>query len=72
METSRITTMGRTWTGESWTTLYGSVVGTGLLLSQRAGMPRPPEKWGAVSRISQALRTPNVIVRTTCANMRGL
>ena len=29
METSLITTMGRTWTGESQTTLYGSVVGAG-------------------------------------------
>ena len=28
-------------------TLYVSVVGAGLLLSQRAGTPHPPERWGA-------------------------
>ena len=44
METSRITTTGSTWTGESWTTLHGSVLGVGSLLSQRAGTPRPPVK----------------------------
>ena len=32
----------RTWMGESWTTLYSSVVGTGLLLSQQADTPLPP------------------------------
>ena len=52
METSRITTMGCTWTGELWTTLYGSVVGASLQLSQQAGMLRPPEQWGAVLRKS--------------------
>ena len=48
METSCITTTGRTWTGESWTTRHGSDVGAGSLLSQRFGMLRPLEKWGAV------------------------
>ena len=52
METYRITTTGHTWTGESWTTLYGSVIGARSLLSQRAGMPLPLEWWGAASRKS--------------------
>ena len=34
METSCITTTGCTWTGEYRTTLHGSVVGAGSLLSQ--------------------------------------
>ena len=42
METSRITMMGRTWTEESRTMLYGSVFGSGLLHSQQSGMPRHP------------------------------
>ena len=41
METSRTTMMGRTWEGESRTTLYGSVVGAGLLHSQQSGTPLP-------------------------------
>ena len=52
MYTSCNTTMGPTWTGESWTTLYVSAVGAGLLLSQQSGIPRHPEQWGAVSRES--------------------
>ena len=40
METSRITMTGRNWTGESRTTLYGSVVGASMLRNQRAGTPR--------------------------------
>ena len=50
METSGTTTTGRTWMGESQKTLYGSVVGAGLLLIQQAGMLRPSERWGAASR----------------------
>ena len=50
METSHITTTGCTWTGEYQTTLHGSVTGAGLLRNQRAGMPRPLERWGAASR----------------------
>ena len=46
METSRITMMGRTWTGELQTTLHGSITGAGLLQNQRAGTPRPLERWG--------------------------
>ena len=49
METSRITTTGRTWMVEYQTTLYGRVPGAGLLPSQKAGMPRPLERWGAAS-----------------------
>ena len=52
METFFITTTGRTWKGESQTTLYGSVFGAGFLLSQQACAPRPLEGWGAVSRKS--------------------
>ena len=40
METSRITTTGCTWKEELRTTLYGSAVGAGLLLSQKAGTHR--------------------------------
>ena len=50
METSCITTMDRTWTGELQTTLHGSVAGDGLLRNQRAETPRPLEQWGAASR----------------------
>ena len=49
IETSRIITTGCTWTGESWMTLYGSVIGAGLLLIQQAGMPLLPEQWGPAS-----------------------
>ena len=42
IETSRITTTGRTWTGGLQTTLHGSVAGAGSLRNQRAGTPRPP------------------------------
>ena len=38
--------------GESQTTLHESVASAGLLPSQRAGMPRPLERWGAASRRS--------------------
>ena len=51
-ETSCITTMGHTWTGESQTTLHGSVTGAGSLRNQRAGTPHPMERWGAASRRS--------------------
>ena len=49
MGTSCITMTGRTWTGESRTALYVSVVGASLLISQQAGTPRPPERWVAAS-----------------------
>ena len=52
IETSRITTTGRTWTGELQTTLHGSVAVAGSLLNQRAGTPHPLERWGAASRRS--------------------
>ena len=35
MDTSCITMMGRTWKGDSWKTLYGSIVGAGYLHSQK-------------------------------------
>ena len=44
VETTRITTMGFTWTGELQTTLYSSVVGAGLLHSHQSGMPHPLEQ----------------------------
>ena len=43
METSCITTIGRTRTGESQTILHGSVAGSSLLCNQQAGTPRPLE-----------------------------
>ena len=46
METSRITTTGRTWKGESRTTLYGSVVGTGSLLKSAISYAMPSEVVG--------------------------
>ena len=52
METSRITTTIRTWAGKSWTTMYGSVVGAGSLLSQRSSTPRPLVQWVTASRKS--------------------
>ena len=41
IENTRITTMGRTWVGESQTMLSGSVVGAGYPNSRIVGMPRP-------------------------------
>ena len=64
METSRITTTECTWTGELQTTLYGSVSGTGSLRNQRAGMPRPLERWGAASRQSLQQSGEGVISRS--------
>ena len=52
METFRITTTGRTWTGESQTTLHDSFANAGLLRNQQAGMPRPLERWCFASRQS--------------------
>ena len=52
METSRITTTGHTWMGKSRTTLYGSVVGAGSLISQQASTPRHLERYGVASQKS--------------------
>ena len=49
METFHTTTMGRTWTGELWTTPSGSVLGAGYPCNRIDGMPRPQEQWGAAS-----------------------
>ena len=49
METFLTTTMGRTWTEESLTTLYGSVVGYRYPRNWLAGIPRPQEQWGTAS-----------------------
>ena len=56
METYRMTTMGRTWTGELRTILYISVVGAGSLLSQEAGTPRPQESGGVPIHVILGLR----------------
>ena len=52
METSHITTKGRTWTGELQTTLHDSIAGASSLRNQQAGTPCPLEWWGAASRQS--------------------
>ena len=44
MENNRITTMGRTWMGESRTALFVSFVGANYPLSRLDGMPRPLEQ----------------------------
>ena len=49
METSRITTMGCTWAGESQTELFVNIVGTVWPHNQISGPPRPQNQWDAGS-----------------------
>ena len=41
--------MGSTWTWDSWTMVFGSVVRAVWTRNQLAGMPHPQEQWGAGS-----------------------